>query len=877
MSGVERSFRSPLTLLEQWRDRVDAARLREVVITGYTVDLGFLEKFAIPTARALGARITILGDAVQAVHDPVDVRRAGVAYQHGHAACQRAFHPKLVVLLGDEDVWLAIGSGNPTLSGWGYNRELWAVARGSRQQGPQLIADVADWLHDLPEVVRMATWIAATLRQVAERIRPATLDGQWSQVRAHGNLRRPLLEQVPTEPVRALHLSAPFYDPPARAVTDLVRRTKPESVRVAVQPGVGIFDGAALVRATENVVDREFAVLVGGPVRHGKLIEWCTADGAIAGLTGSANVTTSALLLSTVGGGNCELVVLAPQDGSLFPPGDRQPGSAVGKLVSSSPTSPADTGRPGPVLLGCALADGALLVELAAPMTAPVLVETSPSAVPGTWLGVGTVPVGQAAARFLVPELTGGAVRAVVEVDSVRHESAVVFVTDTSRCRPRKDAANEPRLPRSYDPVDLFTDPVIAQRFSADLERLTVQVGAAARNVPHTTGKRVDVPVGSSDRWADFLEDCDRLLGPDLSRLVFPRNEVAETDTSIVWSIDDADQGEVADGEDESVLDDVTQEEAAAGRPAVSAVPPDERNRYRRFAARWVAAVAPPARPQDGSTPPPMPLRMTITALYLTLLAAGVWQDEETWRKDLRRLAGALVPDDQTLDELPPEAFHRLYSLLAVAMATLRQDAQLYGGRAEDAVATAAWRDTAEWVAEADPKLAEDLLLPATQPYARVVSSAALWDTITLARQSRHDPYAAARMALAEAGVPVECLDGVWHVEGEHRNAYRTAALVATALQRVADQVVAVARAPDRAVLIAAAGHTMALADSRMAVWRLYELSSTRTPTSLTAGHPGPPPGARTRPLVPSPLEVRELSARLGIDLVALTLRLRTT
>lgn len=29
MSDVARSFRSPLTLLEQWRDRIDGARLRE--------------------------------------------------------------------------------------------------------------------------------------------------------------------------------------------------------------------------------------------------------------------------------------------------------------------------------------------------------------------------------------------------------------------------------------------------------------------------------------------------------------------------------------------------------------------------------------------------------------------------------------------------------------------------------------------------------------------------------------------------------------------------------------------------------------------------------------------------------------------------------
>ncbi|WP_405094592.1 hypothetical protein [Micromonospora sp. NBC_01412] len=875
MSGVERSFRSPLTLLEQWRDRVDGARLHEVVITGYTVDLGFLEKFAIPTARALGARITILGDAGQAVHDPVDVRRAGVAYQHGHAVCRRAFHPKLVVLSGEEDVWLAVGSGNPTLSGWGYNRELWVVARGSRQRGPELIADVADWLHDLPDVVGMASWIAATLRHVAQRMRPATLDEQWSGARAHGNLRRPLLDHLPTDPVEELCISAPFYDPPARAVTAVTRRAKPRSVRVAVQPGIGIFDGAALVRAVEDVVDQEFTVLAGGPVRHGKLIEWRTADGTVAGLTGSANVTTSALLLSTAQGGNCELAVLAPQSDSLFPDeGEQQPESAVRKLTSL-PSSGSAAGGSAPVLLGCALNDGTLVVELAAPAGAPVLVETSPSAVPGTWLGIGTVPVGQVTARFLVPELTGGAVRAVFDVDGVRRESAVVFVTDPSRCRPRRDVGDDARLSQPYEPVEIFTDPVLAQRFTWDLDRLVEQVGTGDQRTGASTGTTVSVPVGSSDRWTDFLEDCDRLLGPGLSRLVFPHGRTTGTARGIAWSIDDADQSEVAEDEDEAVLDNLTEEETEAGKASVPTVPPDERTRYQRFAARWVAAVTEPTGADDGTAPPPMPLRMTIAALFLTLLAAGVWQEAENWREGLRRLVRSLVPDDDALDKLPPEAFDRLFALLAVAMATLRQGTQLHGGREADTLATAAWREAAEWVAEAGADLAEELLLPATQPYARVVTSAELWDIITLAQQARRDPYAEAHAVLAEAGLTVKASDGVWHVAGEFRNPYRAAAHVATELRRVRDHVVVIVRKPGSAVLIAVVGHTMVLADSQTVVWRLYQLSGTRTPASLAAGYPGPPPGARIRPLAPSPPEVRELSDTLGVDLAALARQIR--
>jgi hypothetical protein len=105
---------------------------------------------------------------------------------------------------------------------------------------------------------------------------------------------------------------------------------------------------------------------------------------------------------------------------------------------------------------------------------------------------------------------------------------------------------------------------------------------------------------------------------------------------------------------------------------------------------------------------------MTVTALYLTLLAAGVWhqEDHEDWRRDLRWLIWSLVPDDQVLDELPAEAFDHLYALLAVAMTTLRHDTLLHGGREADVLATEAWRDASEWVADADPELAEQRLLP---------------------------------------------------------------------------------------------------------------------------------------------------------------------
>jgi hypothetical protein len=121
----------------------------------------------------------------------------------------------------------------------------------------------------------------------------------------------------------------------------------------------------------------------------------------------------------------------------------------------------------------------------------------------------------------------------------------------------------------------------------------------------------------------------------------------------------------------------------------------------------------------------------------------------------------------------------------------------------------------------------------------------------------------------------VDAQDGVWHVDGCGANPYRTAALAATELGRVNDHVVAVVRSSGRAVLVAVAGRTMALADSRTVVWRLYELSSTRTPASLAAGSAGPPPGGRTCRLMPSPPEIEALGDALGVDLAELVREMR--
>ncbi|XKK40098.1 hypothetical protein HFP72_04785 [Nocardiopsis sp. ARC36] len=229
------SLYSPLSLLHQWHTRADRAPLREFLLTGFTMDLPFLERAAVPMARGLGAAVTLVGDAAQSRHDPVDVRRAGRDYMHALASCGgSAFHPKLALLLGDHEVVAAIGSGNPTLAGWGHNDELWTVLRGGPDGMPYELDGLSEWLRRCAgsEAVRLPAYMGERLREVAGGLDELLLSGAPDETGARvvHNLDRGLIQQLDEGPVDELCLYAPFIDPDARALRALVERLAPARV-----------------------------------------------------------------------------------------------------------------------------------------------------------------------------------------------------------------------------------------------------------------------------------------------------------------------------------------------------------------------------------------------------------------------------------------------------------------------------------------------------------------------------------------------------------------------------------------------------------------------------------------------------------------------
>lgn len=91
--------------------------------------------------------------------------------------------------------------------------------------------------------------------------------------------------------------------------------------------------------------------------------------------------------------------------------------------------------------------------------------------------------------------------------------SAVVFLTDTARCRPRDDDERS-RLTRDFPPSDLFADRLLANRFHNDLLRLISQTAEHRTNVTATGHRAVQNAAEDhdDDRYGTWVRSVERML-----------------------------------------------------------------------------------------------------------------------------------------------------------------------------------------------------------------------------------------------------------------------------------------------------------------------------------------------------------------------------
>jgi len=175
-----------------------------------------------------------------------------------------------------------------------------------------------------------------------------------------------------------------------------------------------------------------------------------------------------------------------------------------------------------------------------------------------------------------------------------------------------------------------------------------------------------------------------------------------------------------------------------------------------------------------------------VTNLYVRLLAAGAWdENDQSRRAGLSRLLEALGSEDAPIEvrqQAPQEIRRRPDATAAVVMTLLVQDATFTGGSEHDVLAARSWYNSKAMIARAEPAEAEDLMFPPDQALARVAPWSEAGRLIALAQED--DPHAEVSEEFTAAGWSATREDGLWEITGSSGNPVPVAARAAGRLGR---------------------------------------------------------------------------------------------
>ncbi|MCP1674422.1 hypothetical protein J2T57_001524 [Natronocella acetinitrilica] len=311
-----------LSLLEAVR----RGRYSACLAATYALDFPFYEELLLRRLAAQGVTHHLLFADQARVREALLARPPRLLGTHYTLApmhlARGAFHPKVVLLLGEEHGLLALGSANLTAAGFGHNLEVSALARfspearGEHALFAQAFAAFTTWLSDfgaaLPAAISelldathtLCPWLAET---------PTPAPDPSAAFFASSASRAPLWEQVEgalPQRVATVRALAPYFDDALGFLATLAERSASPPV-IGIQPDQALINPSALADPRFRLADVSALPALGERARfaHAKAIALDGPDASTHLLVGSANLSRPAWLLAPPQG-NAEAVML---------------------------------------------------------------------------------------------------------------------------------------------------------------------------------------------------------------------------------------------------------------------------------------------------------------------------------------------------------------------------------------------------------------------------------------------------------------------------------------------------------------------------------------------------------------------------------------
>ena len=227
-----------------------ARHVTNAVVLTHNIDFVFVQTVVLSAFRRCGyPKITVFADsgcAAETFAQQKDVlTELGTRYRVVPVAMGTGFrfHPKAVLLTGEEAGTLLVGSGNLTFGGWRENGEIWTHFESESDGSGPFHA----FRRYLQEVLKRVLLPEAVEREVEEAFDPSSKPWLSTGTPDDGALvgragsGQALLEQMlaasGNEPIEELFVCAPYFDKDGIALQQLVARVNARRATVLCQAG----------------------------------------------------------------------------------------------------------------------------------------------------------------------------------------------------------------------------------------------------------------------------------------------------------------------------------------------------------------------------------------------------------------------------------------------------------------------------------------------------------------------------------------------------------------------------------------------------------------------------------------------------------------
>ncbi len=234
-----------------------------------------------------------------------------------------SFHPKLILLLGEKKARLIVTSANLTFTGYCYNNEIFNVFDYSEEDTKylNLIKCAFDYFNILNK--KYNTLDCLIFDQI-NNYNYLHKSSENKNVRLIHNYDNSILEQLLNiiNNVKQIDIAVPFYDNELNALKSIKNYFPDASINLYIQNKLSTFNFKLnqeknIISKSNILVFNEFNNIGTPAMYHGKVFRFITEKESYI-LYGSANCTESALLKSSIKGGNYECDILALGDKKAF-------------------------------------------------------------------------------------------------------------------------------------------------------------------------------------------------------------------------------------------------------------------------------------------------------------------------------------------------------------------------------------------------------------------------------------------------------------------------------------------------------------------------------------------------------------------------------